>query len=63
MTLFFASNAMTPIDIMPRWLQALSYVNLITCEVDTLGYLKRPHAELTEPAPMGWEWTSAFCWW
>jgi ABC-type multidrug transport system permease subunit len=44
MPLFFASNAMTPIDIMPRWLQALSHVNLITCEVDILGYLKRPHA-------------------
>jgi len=30
MPLFFASNAMTPIDIMPGWLQVLPYVNLIT---------------------------------
>jgi hypothetical protein len=30
MPLFFASNAMTPIDIMQEWLQVLSYVNLIT---------------------------------
>jgi ABC-2 type transport system permease protein len=36
MPLFFDSNAMTPIDIMPGWLQLVSYVNLITCEMDTL---------------------------
>ncbi len=27
---FFASNAMTPIDIMQEWLQTLFSVNLIT---------------------------------
>jgi hypothetical protein len=36
MSLFFASNVVTPIDIMPGWLLALCCVNLITCEVDPL---------------------------
>jgi ABC-2 type transport system permease protein len=36
MPLFFASNAIYPIAIMPRWLQIVSRVNPLTYEVDAL---------------------------
>jgi len=36
MPLFFASNAIYPISIMPSWLQAVSQVNPLTYEVDAL---------------------------
>ena len=36
MPLFFASNALYPIDMMPTWLQKLSLVNPLTYEVDAL---------------------------
>lgn len=36
MPLFFASNAIYPISIMPRWLQAVARVNPLTYEVDAL---------------------------
>jgi ABC-2 type transport system permease protein len=36
MPLFFASNALYPIDMMPRWLQVLSTVNPLTYQVDAL---------------------------
>ncbi len=36
MPLFFASNAIYPISIMPGWLQAISQVNPLTYEVDAL---------------------------
>ncbi len=36
MPLFFASNAVYPIDIMPGWLQALARANPLTYEVDAL---------------------------
>lgn len=36
MPLFFASNAIYPIDIMPRWLQVISRGNPLTYEVDAL---------------------------
>lgn len=36
MPLFFASNAIYPISIMPKWLQAISIVNPLTYEVDAL---------------------------
>jgi len=36
MPLFFASNAIYPIAIMPRWLQVISHVNPLTYEVDAL---------------------------
>jgi len=36
MPLFFASNAIYPIAIMPVWLQAISQVNPLTYEVDAL---------------------------
>jgi ABC-2 type transport system permease protein len=36
MPLFFASNAIYPIEIMPQWLQVISYVNPLTYLVDVL---------------------------
>ena len=36
MPLFFASNAIYPIAIMPDWLKAVAYVNPLTYEVDAL---------------------------
>jgi ABC-2 type transport system permease protein len=36
MPLFFASNAIYPIDVMPGWLQVISRVNPLTYEVDAL---------------------------
>lgn len=36
MPLFFASNAIYPISLMPIWLQAVSQVNPLTYEVDAL---------------------------
>jgi ABC-2 type transport system permease protein len=36
MPLFFASNAIYPIDIMPTWLQVVSKVNPLSYEVDAL---------------------------
>ena len=36
MPLFFASNAIYPISIMPRWLQNISHANPLTYQVDAL---------------------------
>ncbi|HVO84889.1 MAG TPA: ABC transporter permease [Syntrophobacteria bacterium] len=36
MPLFFASNAIYPISIMPGWLQAIAHINPLTYEVDAL---------------------------
>ncbi|HVF89415.1 MAG TPA: ABC transporter permease, partial [Blastocatellia bacterium] len=36
MPLFFASNAIYPISIMPEWLQVISHVNPLSYEVDAL---------------------------
>ncbi len=36
MPLFFASNAIYPISIMPGWLQAVSHANPLTYQVDAL---------------------------
>ena len=36
MPLFFASNAIYPIAIMPHWLQIVAHVNPLTYEVDAL---------------------------
>jgi ABC-2 type transport system permease protein len=36
MPLFFASNAMYPVAIMPDWLKAVAHVNPLTYEVDAL---------------------------
>lgn len=39
MPLFFASNAIYPLSIMPAWLRLLSSVNPLTYQVDVLRYL------------------------
>jgi hypothetical protein len=36
MPLFFASNAIYPISLMPKWLQFISHVNPLTYQVDAL---------------------------
>lgn len=36
MPLFFASNAIYPIEMMPRWLQIIAHVNPLTYEIDAL---------------------------
>jgi ABC-2 type transport system permease protein len=36
MPLFFASNAIYPIAIMPHWLQVISHLNPLTYQVDAL---------------------------
>ena len=36
MPLFFASNAIYPLAIMPRWLKVISHINPLTYEVDAL---------------------------
>jgi ABC-2 type transport system permease protein len=36
MPIFFASNAIYPIALMPRWLQVISSINPLTYEVDGL---------------------------
>lgn len=36
MPLFFASNALYPIEMMPHWLQILSYLNPLTYQVEAL---------------------------
>jgi len=39
MPLFFASNAIYPLSMMPGWLRSLSSVNPLTYQVDALRYL------------------------
>jgi ABC-2 type transport system permease protein len=36
MPLFFASNAIYPIEIMPGWLKTISHVNPLTYMIDAL---------------------------
>jgi ABC-2 type transport system permease protein len=36
MPLFFASNALYPIEMMPKWLQVLSFINPLTYQVNAL---------------------------
>jgi len=36
MPLFFASNALYPISVMPQWLRVLALVNPLSYEVDAL---------------------------
>lgn len=47
MPLFFASNALYPVSLMPGWLRAVSHVNPLSYEVDALrGLLLRTPAHL-----------------
>ena len=52
MPLFFASNAIYPIAIMPPWLQVIARVNPLTYEVDALRslMLATPTVPVTAPA-------------
>jgi ABC-2 type transport system permease protein len=43
MPLFFASNAIYPISMMPVWLQIISHINPLTYEVDGLRALMLAH--------------------
>ena len=36
MPIFFASNAIYPLSLMPTWLRAVSHINPLTYEVDAL---------------------------
>ena len=47
MPLFFASNALYPVSMMPDWLKVLALVNPLSYEVDALrGLLIGTHAHL-----------------
>jgi ABC-2 type transport system permease protein len=47
MPLFFASNALYPIALMPAWLRAISHVNPLSYEVDALrGLLLGTHSHI-----------------
>ena len=64
MPLFFASNALYPIALMPAWLQAISHVNPLSYEVDALRGLllgTRSHilARLRRPGRSPRWWASA----
>jgi ABC-2 type transport system permease protein len=51
MPLFFASNALYPVDVMPTWLRVLSNVNPLSYEVDALrGLLIGPGYQLLDVA-------------
>jgi ABC-2 type transport system permease protein len=39
MPLFFGSNALYPVDLMPGWLRVISHVNPLSYEVDALRHL------------------------
>ena len=47
MPLFFASNAIYPISIMPAWLQVISRINPLTYEVDALRGLMLAGGQMT----------------
>jgi len=53
MPLFFASNAIYPIALMPPWLQMVSHVNPLTYEVDALRALML--AQGTSLYGVGWD--------
>ncbi len=47
MPLFFASNALYPVDLMPQWVRAVSHVNPLTYEVNALrGLLLGTHTNI-----------------
>ncbi len=43
MPIFFASNAIYPLSLMPPWLNAVSHINPLTYEVDALRFLMLTH--------------------
>ena len=44
MPIFFASNAIYPLSLMPKWLRIVSHVNPLTYEVDALRALMLANA-------------------
>jgi ABC-2 type transport system permease protein len=53
MPLFFASNAIYPIALMPRWLRMVSHLNPLTYEVDALRALMLANG--TSLYGIGWD--------
>jgi ABC-2 type transport system permease protein len=52
MPLFFGSNALYPVDLMPSWLKVLSHVNPLSYQVDALRGLL-----IGTPAHLGLDFT------
>jgi ABC-2 type transport system permease protein len=52
MPLFFASNAIYPIALMPLWLQVIARVNPLTYEVDALRGLMLRHGAMVYGLPL-----------
>ncbi|MNY56061.1 ABC-2 type transporter [compost metagenome] len=62
MPLFFASNAIYPLALMPSWLKAIALFNPLSYEVDALRALMVQGAT----ASSGWRWISgswSSSWW
>ena len=55
MPLFFASNAIYPVSVMPRWLQFVAHVNPLSYQVDALRrlMLREGTSEMGLPADVG----------
>ena len=49
MPLFFASNAIYPIEMMPGWLQVIAHLNPLTYEVDALRSLMIVGGQPSQP--------------
>ncbi len=52
MPLFFASNAIYPVALMPSWLHAIAMVNPLTYQVDALRLLMLPGYQTTYGLPI-----------
>ncbi|MDQ2886218.1 MAG: ABC transporter permease [Chloroflexota bacterium] len=59
MPLFFASNAIYPIAIMPAWLQVIAHVNPLTYVVDGIRMLMLYNAQIAGQPGHRWYWC---CW-
>jgi ABC-2 type transport system permease protein len=57
MPLFFASNALYPIAMMPDWLKVLSHVNPLSYAVDALRWFTIGQASY----PFTFDWLVLFC--
>jgi ABC-2 type transport system permease protein len=52
MPLFFASNAIYPISIMPLWLKVIAHINPLTYEVDALRNLMLRNGPISFSLPL-----------
>ena len=59
MPLFFASNALYPVKIMPGWLKVLSMVNPLSYEVDALRGLLVSRRRTWGSISGSWPWRSS----